>query len=469
MKSIYFIGIGGIGMSGLARYYKAKGYRVSGSDAADGPIVASLRKDAIRIKIGHKKGNLPTSGVDLVIFNRAIPAENLELMEARRRSMHVIPYAEALGELTEQYQTIAITGSHGKSTTTALAALALIRAGLDPTVLVGTNLKEFGGKNIRVGKRDGHKVKQSGKNWLILEADDYGGAFWSYSPFISIVTNIDREHLDFYKNLAGVKKSFLKFIGRTVSGGALILNRDDKNLFSLKSEILAITKKKDIRVVWYSMYNDHRRAGGLNSVTRKIKKIIKISGEHNVSNAMAIYELGKILKNDEKKVLAGIGAYRGAWRRMEYRGAWNAVKIYDDYAHHPTEIMATLQAFREKFPALPLVCVFQPHQTKRLKALFREFVGAFTDADALVLIPSYTVAGRDGGDARYTAEYLAGSIKKKYPKKLVRYLPNPARIKEMLKTILCPAPDCCYDACVIMMGAGDIVNYTDKLVGLGRR
>jgi len=180
---------------------------------------------------------------------------------------------------------------------------------------------------------------------------------------------------------------------------------------------------------------------------------------------MAAYELGKLLKIPPKKILAAIGAYHGSWRRMEYRGTLNnAVKVYDDYAHHPTEIRATLQAFREKFPYLPLVCVFQPHQTKRLQALFKEFIGAFADADALILIPSYKVVGRDGMNQKFTSEYLAAAIKKKFPRKIVYYLANLKNIKKTLKTILCPAPRCCYESCVIMMGAGDIVNYTSRLL-----
>ncbi len=256
-NQIYLIGIGGIGMSALARYYKAQGFRVAGSDSAESPITTALQEEGIAVKIGHGKGNIKSSAknqIGLVIYNRAIPTDNQELLAARKLGLRTLPYAAALGELTEEYPTIAITGSHGKSTTTALAALALIADGLDPTVLIGTNLKEFGGKNIRMGKV-GRKNR-----WLVLEADDFGGAFWSYSPLISIVTNIDREHLDFYKNLADVKKAFLKFIARTVFGGILILNRDDENLYSLQSKIGNIARINHLRVVWYSI-----RTSGKNS------------------------------------------------------------------------------------------------------------------------------------------------------------------------------------------------------------
>jgi UDP-N-acetylmuramate--alanine ligase len=465
-NQIHFIGIGGIGMSGLARYYKAQGDAISGSDSAESPITATLRKEGIQVKIGHAKGNIQAE-VTFVIYNRAIPADNPELDAARRLGIRIIPYAEALGELTEEYSTIAITGSHGKSTTTALSALALIAGGIDPTVLVGTNLKEFGGKNIRIARTA--VARKNG--WLVLEADDFGAAFWSYSPAISIVTNIDREHLDFYKNLGGVKKGFFKFLSGTIPGGTLILNHDDKNLFSLKADIAALAKKKELRVIWYSIRNNSSKAR-LNPTAMEIKKNIKIPGEHNLSNAMAVYELAKLLKISKKKTLTAISTYQCAWRRMEHRGEFvmeteknsSSMPVYDDYAHHPTEIIATLKGFHEKFPAVPTVCVFQPHQAKRLRALFKEFIRAFQDTDVLILIPSYTVAGRDDIDPRFTAQKLADSIQKKYPRKLVHYLAKPANIKNFLEEKLMSSDNCCYTGCIVMMGAGDIVNYTSSLI-----
>jgi UDP-N-acetylmuramate--alanine ligase len=448
-KSIHFIGIGGIGMSALARYFKASGYAISGSDSARGTITDSLLKERIKVKIGHKKGILPKNDTYLVIYNRAIPADNTELVYAKAQSIPVVPYAKILGYLTEQYRTIAVTGSHGKSTTTSLAGLALIHGGMDPTVLVGTNLKEFQGKNIRIGRSP----------YLVLEADDFGAAFLDYSPAISVVTNIDKEHMDFYKTFAAVKSAFLKFMERTQDGGALILNRDDKALYSLKSRVGLIAKKKKLNVVWYSIKNNASAAA-----LKKLKKVIAIPGEHNLSNAMAVLELGKLLKIHERKTLEAIAAYRGAWRRMEYRGKFFAPRgtssalVYDDYAHHPTEIKATLQGFKEKFPRTPVICVFQPHQTKRLEALFKEFISAFTAADILILIPSYNVAGRDESNSKFTANRLASTIAKKYPHKKIYYLENPKHIKKILTRLL-PS-----SAVVVMMGAGDIVQYTDLLL-----
>ena len=411
-------------------------------------ITKSLRKEGLNVKIGHKKAYIgPQTG--LVIYNRAIPKDNPELIEARRRKIPVIPYARVLGEITKGHTTIAITGSHGKTTTTALAGLMLLKNNFDPTIFIGSNLRELGGKNIRIGK----------SSYLVLEADDFGAAFLEYTPKIAIVTNIDREHLDFYKTFGNLKKSFLHFLSNTERGGAMILNRDDENLAGLRSKIAVIAKQRDVAAIWYS-----RR----DAAAKRIKASLRIPGEHNVSNALAAYTLGHFLKIPEKKILASLASYRGAWRRMEYRGAFpllgtkRKLPVFDDYAHHPTEIRATLQAFREKFPRSPLVCVFEPHQAKRLELLFNEFRAAFTGADATILLPIYKVRGRNE-HARYDSRSLADAMRRKYPKEKIWHLANVKKLRSFLGAIVgehfrghVPV--------VIMMGAGSIVNLTDTLV-----
>ncbi|MBI3588912.1 MAG: UDP-N-acetylmuramate--L-alanine ligase [Candidatus Liptonbacteria bacterium] len=447
----HFVGIGGIGISALARWFLAQNWAVSGSDLADSQIVADLRKAGVKVKIGQKQANLPKKGLDMVIYSSAVPYSNPELVEARRRGVKPLSYPEVVGCLTKVYRTIAIAGSHGKSTTTALTSLVLMKAKLDPNVILGTNLKEFGNSNFRKGR----------SKWLVLEADEWSASFLNYYPEITVVTNIDKEHLDFYKNLANVKKIFLKFLGNTKVGGYLVLNRDDKALFSLKSPILKLAVKNKLEVYWYSL-NDR----GSRIEDRGLRKVLKIPGEHNVSNAMAALSVARILKIKLSVALRALGSYTGAWRRFEYKGRFQVsgvrCQVFDDYAHHPTEIKATLQAFREKFPKSKLVCVYQPHQAKRLRALFKEFVGAFELADILILLPVYEVAGRDKTSSGFTSQKLVDVIKKKYPKKEVYYLPSPKRIRNMLH-------DTCekfhYDHCVVvMMGAGDIVNYTPLLL-----
>jgi UDP-N-acetylmuramate--alanine ligase len=448
---VHFIGIGGIGMSGLARFFLAHGWRVSGSDAARSAMTQELIKDGVKLKIGHKKGNIP-AGTGLVIYNRAISGENSEFKAAlANKSLVTLPYAAVLGRITEEYQTIAITGSHGKSTTTALAGLALLRAGLDPTILVGTKMTDLGGKNIRIGKGP----------YLVLEADDFHAAFLDYSPAISMVTNIDREHMDFYKTFANAKRAFLKFLGKTREGGVLILNRDDAPLYSLKPTIVRLAKQRDLKVIWYSLKDDA-------TVARKIKKIIPISGIHNVSNSLAVAALGRTLKISENKVLDAIRSYKGAWRRMEFKGKLKAtaIPVYDDYAHHPTEIKATLAAFKEKFPHSSLVCAFQPHQAKRLELLFKDFAEAFDAADIVFILPLYKVLGRDEKFPHDSAA-LVKALEKRSPEKPVFYLAEPKKIKRAIQTVLRDVPlkkRFTRSPVVVMMGAGDISDLTEKLL-----
>ena len=443
MKKAYFIGIGGIGMSALARYFKSKKWLVSGSDRVRSSITDMLQKEAIRVKIGHKKASI-TRGLALVVYNRAITRSSPgygEVAAARRLGVPTLPYAEVLGGITKEYMTVAITGSHGKSTTTALAGLALMKARLDPTILIGTNLRELGGRNIRIG-RGPH---------LVLEADDFGAAFTRYSPAVAIITNIDREHLDFYKTFANLKNAFLKFLSQTRKGGAFILNRDDKVLFSLRARIAAIAKKNGIRIRWYSLRDPEAKS---------IKRALRIPGAHNVSNALAVYALGRELNIPPRTVLASLHGYQGAWRRMERRGAFHGAPVFDDYAHHPTEIKATLAAFREKYPEKKVLCVFQPHQAKRLAALFGEFSEAFDDADEVLMLPIYKVAGRDERPGRFDSEALVRLVQKKHPEKLFFYLADPKNLRKAVLALKGPLSS----KVILMMGAGSIVDLTDSLL-----
>ena len=439
--NIYFVGIGGIGMSALARLYKAKGWNVAGSDTVPSALISALRKEGIHVDIGHKKENIKP-GLGLVVYNRAIHPDNPEIRAAKKLRIKVLPYAAVLGKLTKEYMTVAITGSHGKSTTTALAALALTVGGYDPTVLIGTTLKEFGGKNVRVG----------GSDALVLEADDFGAAFTAYSPTIAIVTNIDKEHLDFYKSFANVKAAFMKFLSHVRPGGLMIMNRDNPPLWGLRNRISTIARKNSVTIVWYSLHDP---------AAKKIKKVIVIPGVHNISNATAVSHLGAFLEIPEKKVLAAIHSYRGAWRRMELRGTFKGEPVYDDYAHHPTEIAATLQALREKFPKKKILCVFQPHQTQRTALLFQEFKTAFDIADETLILPIYRVAGRDAVIPNRDSEALVRAIQKKQPRKPIFYLADPKKLKNAI-IALDGAP--LSKKVIVMMGAGDIVKLTEKLL-----
>jgi len=446
-QKVHFIGIGGIGTSALARWFLVKNWAVSGSDLLASKITNELVNEGAKIKIGHKKANLG-AGTDLVIYNQAIPTDNAELKEAKKTGIPIFSYPQAIGKLTQEYETIAIAGAHGKSTTTAFVSLALIKAGFDPTVIIGTRLKDFGpashGKNFRKG----------GGEYLVVEACEWRNAFLNYSPAAAIITNIDKEHLDFFKNISNVKKSFLKFIFKVKIGGVLVLNKDDKNLKSLDRQVKKIAAKNKLRVFWYDLNSS-------SGISLKISKVLKVPGRHNLSNALAAYTLARQMGISEKIILEAFSRYRGIWRRLELRGYLKlTIPVYDDYAHHPTEIKASLQALREKYPRNKIICVFQPHQAERLKILFNDFVSAFHEADKLILLPVYEVPGRDKKNKKFTSEKLAKAIsgKKKSPE--VIYLPRPEKLPSVIENSKLKIENCV----IVMMGAGDIVKYTDLLL-----
>jgi len=426
-------------MSSLARWFLAQNWRVSGSDVAESQITESLSKSGVNVKIGHTRANLPLKP-DVLVYSQAIKTSNPELSEAKRQGILRLSYPEAVGRLSDPYITIGVAGAHGKSTTTAMAALLLIEAGFDPTVILGTKLTEFGGTNFRLGK----------SSYLVLEADEYGRAFLNYSPAFTIITNIDREHLDTYRDLGDIKRTFLTFISRTRKDGAVILNGDDKNLRKMKPDIIKIARRKHLRLVWFSLAEDR---------SARIKKVLKVPGSHNLANALAVFHLGQVLGVKETQIMRSLGAYRGAWRRMEVKGNFKGAPVYDDYAHHPTEIKATLKAFKEKYPEKKIMCVFQPHQAKRLEKLFPEFVKAFVSADEIIVLPLYKVAGRDG-DYPQDAKALARAVKRTYPKKEVLFLEKPEDIVSKIVSFHSPLPS----KVIVMMGAGTVAELTEKLI-----
>ncbi len=439
-------------MSALARYYLSEGYRVSGSDLTDSEIIRALKRLGAKVAVGHSK-MVVLADTGLIIRTQATTKDNPELKKARAMGIRVLSYPEAIGELTRTYKTIAITGSHGKSTTTALVALIMIAAGLDPTVIIGTKLKEFGNSNFRKGK----------SGWLVLEADDYGYAFHHFSPFVALVTNIDREHLDIYKTFAGVKFAFLKFFANICEGGHLVLNRANQGIQDIEKQIYTIRNGNQINVHWY---------GTVLAVARAVERgnFPALFGAHHISNASGAYTLAKILGIDEKIIMKTLKSFKGTWRRLEYKGKFAirhmpyAISVYDDYGHHPTEIQATLAALKTKYPKSKIACVYQPHQIDRLKRLFPDFIKSFDTADLLITIPIYKVPGRDEApNAVYNSKTLALKVAQRKAAPRTRYLANPKILKSTLSTSFNEiAPKGPW--VVVMMGAGDIVNYTPLLL-----
>jgi len=445
---VHFIGIGGIGMSALARWFIAKNWIVSGSDLEPSSITQELVKDGVKIKYGHKKSHI-TNNLAMVIASTAIRKDNLEYGEAVRHGLKPMTYPEAVGCLTDVYDVVGVAGSHGKSTTSSMISLLMANE-YDPNVIIGTTLKEFGNKNFHHGE----------SRWLVLEADEYKRAFTHYRTRVAVVTNIDREHLDYYKNLKDVQSGFLQFLSKVVPGGAMVLNKDDENLLALKNRIETRAKKNKIKVHWYSLKQ---------AEAKLIDGSLKLSGRHNLSNAMAAYTVGvKVLGLPSKEVIDSLSKFNGSWRRMDHRGRMKIrgkkVEVYDDYGHHPTEIKATLQAFRERYPRARLICVYEPHQAKRLSMLFDEFKSAFEQADLLILLPIYGVAGRDKVNKKHTSKNLVEEIIKKYPENKVEYLAKSTNFlkdaTKLMKKHFSPLPS----SVVVMMGAGDIFKLTPKLL-----
>lgn len=436
---IHFIGIGGIGVSALAKYYLEKGCQITGSDLVSSEITDALKKKGAKLLIGrHKKENLPKNA-DLVIYSPAVPKSNPELLKAKKLKIKCQIYPEALGELTKKHFTIAISGTHGKSTTTAMIGLILTKGSFDPTVIVGTKLKEFGDSNCRVGVGPPSQ-------YLVIEADEHFASFLNYWPKIIVLTNIEREHLDYYKNLRNILKTYREYISHLPRNGILIANKDDKNITTFSTTVE--------NMVYYSLRQKE---------VKKLKKILKIPGEHNVSNALAALAVAQVLKIPDKISFKALSEYRGAWRRFEIKQSTinnRQLTIISDYAHHPTEIRATLKAAREKYLKKEIWCVFQPHQYQRTHYLFNDFVKTFKESldkkwiQKLILTDIYDVAGRE--EKKIKEKVNSKKLVEAVNKKPVIYLPKEKIIDFFQKNLK-------GGEVVIIMGAGDIYKLTDIL------
>ena len=425
---IHFIGIGGIGVSALAVYYAQKKAKISGSDLAPSEIIESLKKKGVKIILGkHKRGNLP-KGVDLVIYSPAVNKENPEYKEALKSGVEILSYPQALGKLTKDHFTITVSGTHGKSTTTAMLALIMVRAGLDPTVIIGTKIKEFSNSNCRVGK----------SKYLLIEADEHFASFLNYSPDIAVLNNIEADHLDYYKNLGNIIKTFKKYLLNLKDGGIVVANKDDKNL----KKIVLKTNTKFFSI--------------LQPEAKKIEKILAVPGQHNVYNALAAMTVAKILGISDEVFLKSISLYKGAWRRFDV----STVKSKDfnftlvsDYAHHPTELKAAMNSGREKWPKKEIWGVFQPHQHQRTFFLFKDFVKTLkaTPFDNLIITDIYDVAGREEKEIKkkVSSKKLALAVKNKK----VLYISR-EKVIDYLKNNL---PK---NSVLMVIGAGDIYNFS---------
>ncbi len=400
IKKIHFVGIGGIGMSGIAELLLNQGYRVSGSDLKESDTTRRLSELGGEISFGHQAENIQE--VDVVVTSTAVKADNPEVVEAHRQHVAVIPRAEMLAELMRMKYGIAIAGTHGKTTTTSMMSLVLHHAGVDPTAVIGGKLDAFG-SNAKLGR---------GK-FLVAEADESDGSFMHLSPTIAVVTNIDEDHLDFYSGLAEIKQIFIDFINKVPFYGRAVLCLDDPNI----QEILPEVKKRYLTYGFSSQADffatDVQHRQGRTSFTahyqgRELGRIsFKLPGRHNVLNALAVIAVAMELEVPFQTIIGGFRNFGGLQRRFQVRDEVNGVMIVDDYGHHPAEIKATLAAAKAGWKKR-VVAVFQPHRYSRTSALFEDFKTSFYQADLLVVTDVYA-AGEEPIEGA-TAEALCQGI-----------------------------------------------------------
>jgi len=426
-NNYHFIGIGGIGISAIAKMLKMQGKKVSGSDSAESEITEDLRKLGIDIKIGQRTENIPEE-TEVVVYTIAIPSDNPEFQGAKKREQEaksttertsgakrgqesgvadfaLLSYPQALGELSKNMFTIAVSGTHGKTTTTAMIAHILQKAGLDPTVIVGSKM---------LGKEKNSNFHAGKGKYLVVEACEYKRSFLNLSPKILVITNIEPDHLDYYKDLEDIKSAFRELKNKVPKDGFVIT----------KSEYEKIIK--DFALL--------------------------LPGEHNIWNAQAAIKATEMLGIPQEKAKEFLKDFRGTWRRLEHKGEKDGAIFYDDYAHHPTEITASLSALRKKHPDRKLVAVFEPHQQSRTKLLFEDFVKSLSLADQVFIAPIY--AARETPDPSISNKILADAVNKFVPAEPVENAENMGKKFQIISKPLC----------LILMGAGDIYKWTPVLL-----
>ena len=446
---IHFIGIGGISMSGLAEVLLEEGFRISGSDARESDLTRRLAGQGAEIFYGQRGENI-SDAVDLVVYTAAIHPDNPEYAAAAAKGIPMLTRAELLGQMMKNYQLpIAVAGTHGKTTTTSLASEVLLEANRDPTISVGGILPSIGG-NIRVGHSE----------TFITEACEYTNSFLSFFPRIGLILNIDADHLDFFKDIQDIRRSFRKFAELIPAGGTLIINGDTP-------EYQEITRGLSCRVVTYSLKGEadytaaeicydeegHPAFTAFRGGESLGRFSLRVPGEHNVSNALAVIARADLLEIDGDAVRRGFLRFHGADRRFQYKGKFRGVTVIDDYAHHPTEIRATLTA-AANYPHKTLWCVFQPHTYTRTKSLFPEFAQSLAMADRVVLADIY--AARETDTLGISSADLQKAIAEQGTESF--YFPSFEEIEEFLKK------NCSPGDLLITMGAGDVVNIGEDLI-----
>jgi len=448
-RRIHFIGIGGIGMCGLAEYFVKNGYNVSGSDIAGSHITERLEKLGAGVFIGHDEKHI-TSDIETVVYTSAVKQDNPEYVKAFELGLRLIKRAAMLGEIVNQKFLIAIAGTHGKTTTTAMIGKLLADAGLDPLVFVGGNTPLFNGSTYRPGK---------GK-YAVVEADEYDRSFLTLKPDIGVITNVDEDHLDIYKDLNDIKHTFLRFCSLAKQDGKIIYFGDDANI----NDFINDSGKNKISYGFgeqnYLKIKDCRVEGDkisysiMNSVSLYENIDLNLFGRHNVLNSAACFAVSKALEIDFEVFKKSMAEFKTVDRRLQLKYDNNDIKIYDDYAHHPKEIASSLNGLREFYGSKRLVLIFQPHLYSRTKDLYMDFAKELALADEVVLLEIYPA--REKPMEGITSELIYNELKKN--KVSAIYIKENEKAADYLMQISVKGD------VIVFQGAGDITNICDEFI-----
>ena len=440
-KNLHFVGIGGIGMCGLAELLYNSGCRVTGSDLQEGAEVSRLKKLGIPIFIGHDSAHLDQK-TDIVVYSSAIKKDNVELQEAKNRSLPVIHRGEALAEMMRLKQGIVVAGSHGKTTTTAFLASVFFSSGKSPTVVAGGRLDLFQ-STARLGS----------SQWFIAESDESDGSFHHLFPELTVLTNIDDDHLDFYGSLVEIKKNFYDFLRKIPFYGAVIACGDCKNVrevlgnnFSRKLYRYGFSKRNDFVLKkeqsHYTVYYKAEKWGQLD---------IPLKGDYNALNALGALVCAWQAGLTKKDIFKGLKDFKGVKRRREFKGEWKGCLFYDDYAHHPTELSALLSSLKEEFKDRRIVALFQPHRYTRFKNCWARFLTCFSHADQLFVLPVYPAGEK--------------ALKKFNSENFVKKAQHPsAQLLDEKSCISVLSKNLKEDDLLITLGAGSVYRYGEALI-----
>ncbi|MBI4435136.1 UDP-N-acetylmuramate--L-alanine ligase [Candidatus Uhrbacteria bacterium] len=439
-KHVHFVGIGGIGMSALAKWFLHEGVSVSGSDVHLSPITHDLEVRGARIYSGHANTNL-VGDVDFLIYSPAVPDTNLERVAARERGIPEQTNFEVLGELSKSFSTIVVSGTNGKSTTTAMLGLILEAAGYDPTVLVGSLVPGFKEGNFRHG----------GGRFFVVEGCEYRANMLHFVPEMIVLTNIEEDHLDFYRGLSHIQETFQTFVDKLKGQGMVVVNADDAG-----SAVLKVNRPVTYGSNWSNTtyaFSERKTAMGSQTVQTNVGVLeLQIPGVFNVYNALAAMSAAMELGVPFETCRRVLKDFRGIWRRFERVGVYHGADIISDYGHHPSAVKQTIEAAREFFPSRRIVLCYQPHQHDRTKKLFAEFVETLPLADHLILAEIYDVAGRNeqhDGSSRDLVEAIN--------RPNTTYASDLADAESQLRDLVQPGD------VVLVMGAGDIDEVARRL------